>query len=185
MRRPILTWARRLPIRAKLQKRKPFPKGDCSLTPNFADAKINLGMALMRQGKMEEAIGCFKEVLAANPRQKDAHAYLGLVLAKQGKLKDAEKELAAAIQMDPRDVRSRTNLGSVLAMQGRIDDAIKQFREVLRLKPDSKLAMKNLAILMKKKADSPDRAIKESRQQKLIDFSLALPWSHLTLPGSI
>ena len=124
------------------------------LDPDYVDARINLGIALMRQGKMAKAIDCFNGVLKVDPNQKDAHAYLGLVLAKQGQLKESEEQLTLAIQMDPLDVRSRTNLGSVLALGGRVDDAIKQFREVLRLKPDSQLAMKNLAILMKKKADS-------------------------------
>ncbi len=122
------------------------------LLPGFVDAKINLGMALMKQKRFDDAIRCLQEVLQADEKQKDAHVYLGLALAKKGKLKEAGDAFGMAVKLDPLYVRARVNLGTVLAQQGRIDDAIYQFTEVLKLEPNYSVAVRNLEILRRKKA---------------------------------
>src|SRR5262249_3094023 len=54
--------------------------------PDYVDAYNNLGSALWKQGKLDEAITNLKEALRRKPTYADAHNNLGIVLVQQGRL---------------------------------------------------------------------------------------------------
>jgi tetratricopeptide (TPR) repeat protein len=70
-----------------------------SLKPDDANAHNNLGRALNRQGKVNEAIESYRESIRLKPRHAAAHGNLGLALAAQGKPVEALIELRAAHEL--------------------------------------------------------------------------------------
>jgi len=43
------------------------------LDPNFFDAQVNLGNALLDAGELDAALPCYRQALALNPRAASAH----------------------------------------------------------------------------------------------------------------
>ena len=114
------------------------------LKPDFAEAHINLGVALRDQGKLDEAIAEYREALRLKPDHAEAHSNLGLALSDQGKLDEAIAEYREAIRLKPDHAMPRYNLGNALGDQGKLDEAIAEYREAIRLKPDLAEAHINL-----------------------------------------
>jgi tetratricopeptide (TPR) repeat protein len=80
------------------------------LNPNYAKAHYNLGLALYDQGKLEEAIACYRQGLRLNPNDADTHYNLGIALHDQGKLEEAIKELEQPVRLDPSSTLFRDHL---------------------------------------------------------------------------
>ena len=59
------------------------------LKPDFAEAHNNLGNTLKDQGKLDEAVACYRRALELKPDYAAAHNNLGVVLKGQGKLDEA------------------------------------------------------------------------------------------------
>ena len=106
------------------------------LKPDFAYAHANLGVALMRQGKLDEAIAEDREALRLRPDDAATRFNLGTALGRQGKLDEAIAEYREAIRLQPDYAHAHSNLGLVLAAQGKLDEAIAEYREAIRLQPD-------------------------------------------------
>ena len=64
------------------------------LKPDFAEAHNNLGNAFMDQGKLDEAIACYRRALELKPDFAEAHNNLGIALKDQGKLDEASPATA-------------------------------------------------------------------------------------------
>jgi tetratricopeptide (TPR) repeat protein len=78
-------------------------------------AHANLGSALLRQGKQEEAVACFKKAIELDPKDFGAHLNLGRVLREQGKFDEAIAEYREAIENYPKDVAARRDMAVLLA----------------------------------------------------------------------
>ena len=104
----------------------------------------NLGNALKRQGKFEEAIAHFKKALQINPGYAKAHNNLGTALASQGKTEEAIKHFGIALYINPEYAAAHSNIGVALAGQDEFEKAIVHFRAALRLKPDYAKVHSNL-----------------------------------------
>ncbi len=107
------------------------------VTSNNWLAHANLGVALGKEGKLNEALAQFSDAVAIRPDYADAYNNMGIVLAMQGKTSDAHARFSEAIRYNPDHVNARYNLGLILTQEGRLDDAAAQYAEVLRLKPDN------------------------------------------------
>jgi len=87
-------------LRTALQK-----SGNCSpeirLEPANPHAQSNLGVALARQGKLEQAIAHFRLAIAVSPDLAAAHNNLGDCLRAQGKVEDAIAAYRDALRADP------------------------------------------------------------------------------------
>jgi tetratricopeptide (TPR) repeat protein len=60
-----------------------------------------LAKALMKQGKLEEAIQNFKKAIEINPNYDKAYNNLALALRQQGKLEEAIQNFRKAIEINP------------------------------------------------------------------------------------
>ena len=131
------------------------------LQPDSAYAHANLGLALMRQGKLDEAIAEDREAIRLRTDDGSIRFNLGTALGRQGKLDEAIVEIREAIRLQPDHAAAHANLANFLDRQGRLDEAIAQYREAIRLKPDS--AHGNLGTALRRQGKL-DEAIAEYRE---------------------
>ena len=108
----------------------------------------NLGAALAKQGKMDQAEAHYAEALYLNPDYAEAHNDLGAALAKQGKMDQAEVHFAEALRLNPDYAEAHNNLGAALAKQGKMDQAEAHYAEALRLNPNYAEAHNNLGMAL-------------------------------------
>ena len=114
------------------------------VTSNNSIAHNNLGNALEKQGRVEEAIKHYMEALRVKPYFAEAHNNLGTALHAQGRMDDAVKHYIEALRIKPDYEHAHYNLGITLQAQGRMDDAVKHYVEAVRIKPDYEHAHYNL-----------------------------------------
>jgi tetratricopeptide (TPR) repeat protein len=117
-----------------------------------AGAHYNLGIALKRQGKLDEAITAFREAIRLDSKHLGAHLALGAVLC-DGKhdYEGAATCFHSAIKIDPDRAGTHYNLGIALKRQGKLDEAIGAFREAIRLDPGLASAHRNLGEVLWRK----------------------------------
>jgi hypothetical protein len=85
-----------------------------NVTANNSVAHYSLGLALGKEGRLEESIRHSSEALRINPEDADTHMNLGVVLAMQGKLEQAVVHFNEALRLDPDYTEARDNLEKVL-----------------------------------------------------------------------
>jgi tetratricopeptide (TPR) repeat protein len=112
--------------------------------PINSRAYYNLGFALAKMGRMQEAIAQLEEALRLKPDYVEARVNLGNALRSLGRLSEAIAEYQTALRVDPNDADARLNLGHVLASLGRFPEAIAQDEALLRLRPELAAAHLNL-----------------------------------------
>ncbi len=123
-------------------------KHSLDVTSNNYLCHTNLGVALARQGKIEEAVAHYVEALRIQPDFVEAHNNLGIALAGQGKIEEAIAHYVEALRIQPDFVGAHTNLGVALAGQGKIEEAIAHYVEALRIQPDYVEARNNLGVAL-------------------------------------
>jgi tetratricopeptide (TPR) repeat protein len=75
-----------------------------------ADILGNLGLLLMREGKLAKAVEPLDEALRLNPSSATAHYDLGMVLLTLGKTEESIPHFSAAIRLKPDWALPRENL---------------------------------------------------------------------------
>lgn len=107
-------------------------------------AHNGLGIALLEEGHIEEAISHYQEAIRLKPRYPEARANLGQVQLKMGRVDEAVEQLREAIRLSPSHPEARINLAIAYDAQGKPEEAATQLLEALRLDPDSPNAHYNL-----------------------------------------
>ena len=101
---PTSTSASPCKTRGSWRRRSPNTATAIRIKPDYAEAHINLGIALQAQGKPEEAIAAYRAAIRLKPDFAEAHNNLGLALTDQGKLEEAIAEFRDG---DPAQARLR------------------------------------------------------------------------------
>lgn len=114
-------------------------------SPGSARTANNLGSALERAGRFEEALAPLREAVALEPDYARGHNNLGIVLHRLERLDEAIAQYREAVRLSPRYADAHRNLGSALAGVGRHEEAIAAYREAVRLDPDDADAQFGLA----------------------------------------
>jgi len=92
------------------------------------------------QGKLEDAIAEYRQVLSLNPRLPGIHYEIGRLLLSAGpdpaKLEAARQEFEAELQLDPTDAASEYELGEMARQAHRWNEALQHFQRATQLQPD-------------------------------------------------
>jgi tetratricopeptide (TPR) repeat protein len=127
-------------------------------TPGNQVAHNNLGLELVAQGKLNEAIEHYELALESAPDHVNARNNIGLALVTQGKLKEAIAHFSRALQLQPGNAQTHCNLGMALVRNEQWCDARLEFQQALEIAPDSTQALNNLAWLL---ATCPEAAVRD------------------------
>ena len=107
-----------------------------SIRPSAAPAYNNLGSALCRTRRMDEAVAVYQEALALDPSDAMAHANLGNALSMQGKCGEALIACRKAVELDPDYALGFNSLGNVLVQLRELDAAVAAYRRAIELDPE-------------------------------------------------
>jgi tetratricopeptide (TPR) repeat protein len=112
-----------------------FYRAALALRRQNPGAFLNLGNALMAQGKLDEAASAYRQAIKLQPDFATAYTNLGVVFLRQDKLDEAIAAFRKAIALKPNDPRSYFNLGDALGRQGKLDEAVAALRKAIELDP--------------------------------------------------
>ena len=149
-----------------------------TITPNAAPLHNNLGGVLQSQGRLDEAINCYRKALRNQPNNYETHSNLGSALKEQGKFDEAIDHLRTALKIKPDYANAHNNLGSVFKAQGGFEEAISHFREALRIEPDSRTAYNNLGLVLQTQGN-PAEAIRHFHKVLQINPNNAKAYNNL------
>ena len=111
--------------------------------PDNFRAHYNLGIALDKARRVDDAIVHFSEATRLKPDYAPAHINLGLCLVKRGRIAEAIAHYNEALQLKPDDAIAHNSLGSALAQEGKLEEAVAQYTEAARIKPSYAPAQNN------------------------------------------
>jgi predicted O-linked N-acetylglucosamine transferase (SPINDLY family) len=94
------------------------------------------GIQMRDQGKLEEAVECYRRAIQIDPRSAAAHNNLGLALRDLHKLDDALASYHRALELQPRSAAVRSNIATVLKDMGDLDAAIQWYRIAVEAEPN-------------------------------------------------
>ena len=146
-----------------------------SLTPANTFARNNLGNALVKDGKFDEAIAQYRKVLEINPGSAETHNDLGGALFSQAHIDEAVAQYRKALEIEPDFMEARNNLGLAYFTKGETDEAIAQYRRVLQSKPEVPGVRYNLGLATVARFNLGNALIKEGKfDEAIAQYRMAL-----------
>jgi tetratricopeptide (TPR) repeat protein len=134
--------------------------------------------ALLRDGKVEQAVAVLNAILEADPDDADA-LYMSGTIAWQLKFHEQAIELyEQAIEVRPDFAEAHLMLGNSLGALNRVDEALAQWRRAIVLKPGNSRAHGNIANTLGKRGDHAG-AVESA--QRAINLEPTLAAAHLIL----
>ena len=124
-------------------------------TKSSADqaAKEQQAVALINQGKLQEAEAIYKDLISAGTDNHIIYGNLAAICGMQGRFDELVELLKKALQLKPNYPEAHNNLGNALQEQGDLDAAIASYNTALQLKPNYPQAHNNLGTALKEKGD--------------------------------
>jgi tetratricopeptide (TPR) repeat protein len=133
------------------------------LKPGLYEAELNLGVLLLRDKLMPEALGYLDSAATKKPKEFRPNFYLAEALAALGRFADAESHYVTALAVDPQSAAAESGLGRALAKQNRLPEAEPHYRRAAQLDAAYRDALLELASLFEA-AKRPADAIAIYRQ---------------------
>lgn len=128
----IAALALSLSLAAAAPPRAEEPEGEASPVER-AFMLWQTGYLLHMAGRYEEAVGLFRESIAAHPTA-EGHTFLGWSLSRLGQLEEAIAECRKAIALDPDYGNPYNDIGVYLIELGRPDEAVPWLEKALGAK---------------------------------------------------
>jgi tetratricopeptide (TPR) repeat protein len=97
--------------------------------------QISRGETLFNEGKIEEAIKCFEQVLTDDPNNADAYNNLGVISYALGNAQSAETFLLKTLEINPNHVNALMNIADVYCASGIINEAARYMTKAIELEP--------------------------------------------------
>jgi tetratricopeptide (TPR) repeat protein len=104
--------------------------------PEDATPHLNLGNALARLGRLDEAFASYRRALEVDPAFAEAHNNLGQLLLERGRADDALISCRQALRIRPDFAPAHQNLGKALVRLGLFDEAATSCRRAIAIQPE-------------------------------------------------
>ncbi|UCD80735.1 MAG: tetratricopeptide repeat protein, partial [Desulfobacterales bacterium] len=142
---------------------------DCvEKSPAKARPHNNLGAALLRGGRVAEAVKQFRRALDMKHDYADAHYNLGSALARQGELEQGIRHFSETLRLQPKHLRALNDMGVALVLLGRYREAMEYLEAALKINPSDADVHSNLGFALKRLGD-PDGAVRHLSKALAID----------------
>jgi tetratricopeptide (TPR) repeat protein len=107
-----------------------------TLAPDFAEGHLNLGLALLRQGRLPEAIASLEKAARLEPKLPGPRTFLSIAYFQAGQLDSAKKAANEELRLTPDDVQVLTLAGTIAMEMGDPATAIDPLDHASRLSPN-------------------------------------------------
>ncbi len=111
-------------------------------------ARVDLGNALLSQGRTDEAILQFREAVRLRPELPLPHDRLATALHARGRLDEAIEQFEEILKLKPNEAAAHNEIGAILFGQGHLNEAIDHYREAARLNPNAAATHYNWGIAL-------------------------------------
>src|SRR5205823_4024447 len=128
-----------------------------AVTPSNDVAENNLGIVLLGQNRLDEAITQFESALALRSENGPAYANLAKAFVQKGELDQAISHYYNYLEIEPGNAETRNIFGTILVQKGRVAEAISQWQNALAVDPENGNAKSNLAWVL---ATCPDARVR-------------------------
>ncbi len=118
-------------------------------------------------GRLADAEGIYRQILAVQPNHADAVHSLGVIAHKFGRHDIAAKLIERALAVGSANPAAHANLGEVYRAAGRLDEAILECRRAIELKPDFAEPHANLGLALAALGRIDDAILAQSRAIEL------------------
>jgi len=145
--------------------------GDNKSAEERVAERLDEALAAHAEGRIDEAVEGYEEILEDDPDNQFAHYNLGLIHQQAGRNAEAEDEYRAAIRTDPNFSSALFNL-AILRTESDPGEAEELYRSVLTLQPDNASAHLNLGFLLIEQGDD-EEGQQELEEAVELDPSLA------------
>ncbi len=142
--------------------------------PGLIVACLQEALRHHQAGRLDEAEGLYRRVLAVDPQQADALHLLGMAAKARGRLDEARRLVSRAVELKPAEAMFISNLGVVLEAQGRFGEAEAAYRRALALDPRHAESLNNLGNMHRAawRIDEAARAYRAALAERP-DFAMA------------
>ena len=114
--------------------------------------RSNRGAELLKQGKVDEAIGDLLKAVELAPKDPAARLHLAYAYERQGRIEEAITQYQKAVELNPQNPVTHNNLGVLYDRKGLYDEAIRELDTVLQIDAGSSTGPKNLETAKKNQA---------------------------------
>jgi tetratricopeptide (TPR) repeat protein len=135
------------------EKAKTFYEAAIKIDPRYAQAYNNLGLLLLDQNALDEALDNFQSAIKLSPNLEEAHNNAGVTLIKKNCHASAKNFFESAIAINKNFFEAYNGLGIVYKHNKDYETAITQFRIAFNLQPNYHEAARNLALAFEKSGD--------------------------------
>ncbi len=106
------------------------------MIPDDAEVHTLIGATAVELGRIDEAIGSFRQAILIQPNYVEARSSLADALAGQGQIDEAIDHYRRSIQDKPNHATTYCNLGVAMSAKGDMNEALECLYRALEIKPD-------------------------------------------------
>ncbi|MFZ6719343.1 tetratricopeptide repeat protein [Undibacterium sp. Ji49W] len=138
------------------------------------------GMALHREGQLEQAEQAYLQILQLAPANADALHLSGLIAHQRANYTSAISLISLSLQTNPNNAYAHNNLGAAFRENAQLAEALQCFKRASSLKADYAEAYNNTGNIYKDMGRL-EEAIQSYRHALMLNRALAEPWNNLAL----
>jgi len=158
-------------------------------TSNNAMAELNLGEALYKKGRVDEAIAHLTKAVEIQPGNATIHGSLGVALLTKGRRDEAFAHLRESLQLNPDQAPIHSSLGVALLELGQPEESAAHLRKALEIDPNDGDAHYNLGNTLLQMGQASEAVIEYERAVRINPKDTQalnnLAWVLATWPGAL
>jgi tetratricopeptide (TPR) repeat protein len=128
-----------------------FLRAAVAVRPRAVGVRLNLGLALVRRGKVDEALAALREAVKLRPEDGYTRAALGFVYGAKGDWDGAIVANREALRLNPNLDAARISLANALQAKCDWEGMIVANREALRLNPNLDMSRVKLGVALRER----------------------------------